>query len=76
MNLRELVLDNKKKQHLYRKLFNDTFNARLDDFMDLFMGFDIVKFDEFIGTPDGQSLSDFLNEKFGAEAQALVRSLI
>ena len=76
MNMREQVLDTKKKQYLYRGLFCDTFGRSLDDFMHPLLGFDVVKFDEFIVPPDGVSLSDFLAKKYGEDARVLVQNLL
>ena len=76
MNLREFVLDNKKRQHLYHGLFGETFGKSLDNFMDPLLGFDIVKFDKYIAPPDGQSLSDFIAGKYGETARVLVQNLL
>ena len=38
-------------------------------------GFDVVKFDEYLGTPDGTSMKDFILKKYGARAVELVQSL-
>lgn len=39
-------------------------------------GFDVVKFDEFIKTPDGTSTNDHITAVYGERALELVHSLI
>lgn len=69
-------MENKEKIRKFRAMFSDHFNASLESYMDLMFGFDIVKFDEFLGTPDGISTKDFIEKKYGKEAMELIESLI
>jgi hypothetical protein len=56
--------------------FKRTFNLPLKNYIDLITGFDIVKFDEDIKTPDGISTKDFISKTYGEEAVKLIQSLI
>ena len=45
-------------------------------YIDPILGFDVVRFDEDIGTPDGVSLKDFLTQEYGQEVSDAVKSLL
>ena len=60
----------------YELFFNSTFGKPLLRFWHPLFGFDIARFDDFMRTPDGKSLSDFITEKHGAAAQKLIQVLI
>jgi hypothetical protein len=70
------ILDNKKKIEKFRAQFFETFGISVMCFMDLVCGFNIVVFDEYLGTPDGISTKDFIAEKFGADAANLIEDLL
>ena len=61
-----------KKGQEFKKIFGVQFAG----FWNSFFGFDVVKFDAWLEVPDGVSTSDFITQKYGAEACALVRSLL
>jgi len=72
----EIVRGNHKKAHDNSLVFKRLFNRNLKDYMDSITGFDIIKFDEDIETPDGISTHDFILKTYGQEAVDLVHSLI
>jgi len=57
-----------------QKLFFKTFGKPVNQFYNA-AGFDIVKFDEFLAVPDGQSTKDFIFKKYGQQAVDLIVSL-
>ncbi len=56
--------------------FQAIFNCPLPPYLDPFTGFDVVRFDQDIGTPDGISTSDYIISKYGAKAEKLIMDLI
>ena len=74
--MRDIVLNNKKMQHDHDNVFRQIFGADIGQFMHPVFGFDIVKFDDFVGTPGGVSLADYLLSKYGIEAHRLISTLI
>jgi len=56
--------------------FQNIFGLRLINYTDVFTGFDIVKFDMDINTPDGTSIKDFIKKKYGEDAQKLIKEFI
>lgn len=62
--------------HNYIPEFTKQFHLPLHKFVDPIFGFDIVKFDEAIGTPDGTSCNDYVTEKYGKEANKLITKLL
>lgn len=72
----DLLSYHKKLLDSNRDKFQRTFGVPLHRFMHPLFGFDVIAFDDFLKTPDGQSTHDYLLEKFGQEADALIESLI
>jgi hypothetical protein len=64
------------QKRIYRKEFENTFKLKFDNYFSNLLGFDIVKFDEDIKTPDGISTKDFINKTYGNEAVKLIQNLI
>lgn len=60
----------------HERVFRRTFGVSMRPYMDFLLGFDIVKFDDWLGTPDGTSAADWLKQKYGDEACALVEALL
>ena len=60
----------------YRAEFERTFNRDLFRYACRLTGFQICTFDEDLGVPDGTSTKDFILQKFGKDAVALVENLI
>lgn len=56
--------------------FRRTFGVVLHKFMSPITGFDIVRFDDFLGTPEGISTRDYINRKYGIKAVRLIERLI
>jgi hypothetical protein len=56
--------------------FRCHFHLNLHEFWSPITGFDLVKFDETIQTPDGMSCREHLAFRFGAGAVKLVEALI
>ena len=50
--------------------------AHLMSFMHPLLGFDVVKFDDWLKPPDGTSTEDFIKQQYGPEAVALMHKLI
>jgi hypothetical protein len=76
MTLREIVLHNKKLVHDHEATFQATFGVSLSSFWELVTGFDIVKFDKWLETPDGVSTHDYLLQKYDQNALTLVEDLL
>lgn len=60
----------------YDAEFNLVFKMRLAKYLDPFYGFDIVKFDNDLKTPDGTSTREHVRNLYGAEAEKLIERLI
>jgi hypothetical protein len=58
-----------------QKRFYEIFGKPVNQFWNI-AGFDIVKFDEFLLTPDGVSTEQFIRDNYGAGAVELVRGLL
>lgn len=80
MTTGEMVYANKKKIHKYSHSFRETFNLNLCNYLggfwQLLFGFDIIKFDKDIKTPDGTSTKEFILDKYGEEAVNLISDLL
>ncbi len=76
MVLRDLVIKNKRKFHDNQLAFHTTFGISLKEYWDLIFGFELFKFDEWLGTPDGISTHDYILTKYGEGALKLVEGLI
>ena len=65
-----------------KKHFEKIFQTGFKEYWDIMTGFDIISFDEFMQTKRGYieddktSLSDFVKQRYGSEAEALIRLLI
>ena len=60
----------------HERRFRRIFGVSMRPFLDLMTGFDIVRFDDWMKTPDGTSTSDFLRKTYGDEAHDLVTGLL
>jgi len=76
LTFRDYILKYKQLLHDNSNAFQTTFGVPLSQFWDTFTGFDVVKFDEWLGTPDGTSTRDYITSKYGEEATKLVEGLI
>lgn len=56
--------------------FRKYFGTGTHTYLNPFTGFDVIAFDEKLGTPDGVSTAEFIEQKHGAEAVALCLALI
>jgi len=59
-----------------KTLFKQYFNLCLDDYLDPILGFDIVKFDDFLKIPNGISARDYITKQYGLEATLLIKDLL
>ena len=66
----------KKLTNLDQKKFQTYFNASITKFWHPLFGFDIIKFDGFLQTPDGISTKDFITKNQGEEAAEFIKYLI
>jgi hypothetical protein len=58
------------------KQFRKFFGRPVQDFMCPVTGFDVIKFDEWAGTPDGVSCRDHIEKKFGKGSASIIETLI
>ena len=73
----QIMQANRNLEMKYAKVFKSIFHLTLHNYMAYYLtGFDIVKFDKDIVTPDGTSTSMWIQTKYGAEAVNLIRKLI
>ena len=72
----EFVAKNKAVEHKYAEAFQETFGVPLRNFIDNLTGFNILAFDAKMKPPEGQSLADYLTEKYGESATKLVEAII
>ena len=56
--------------------FRTIFGMALPTYIDAFLMFDVIKFDEDLRVPDGISTKNFVKHKYGVDAVALVEELI
>ena len=70
----------KSNDRIYRenaKEFKQIFRINLKPLWDNITGFDIVRFDdEFIKSPDGQSMKDIIQAEYGNEGVSIIKSLL
>lgn len=59
----------------YGPEFKTIFGIQVTHFANV-LGFDVIKFDEWLGTPDGISTADYLTQRYGDRARQLVESLL
>jgi hypothetical protein len=67
---------NRNLEMKHSNVFHWIFHCQLHDYMSYLTGFDIVKFDRDIKTPDGTSTNMWIQTKYGPEAVNLIRKLI
>lgn len=75
-SLFDIMLARKDCYMRHDRRFKRIFGVGMWQFMDLLTGFDVVKFDDWLETPDGLSTADHLAKKYGKEARDLVKALI
>ena len=68
------MLFQKYKKHEWES-FKRIFGRNLSEFWTI-TGFDVVRFDDWLGTPDGVSTHDYLKTSYGEEALALVQGFL
>lgn len=74
---RSLVLENAKLFHAHESGFVQTFGVPLSKFWQgNILGFDIVAFDAWIGTPKNTSCAIHVRKQFGETAEHLIRKLL
>lgn len=56
--------------------FKRTFNRPLSEFWSAHYGFDLIKFDDWLQTPDGTSTPDHLKITYSGSACVLIKRLI
>ena len=72
----DLVRENKQKFNAGQQQFQGIFGVPLHRFWHPLFGFDVIKFDEWLGTPDGTSTHDHILNTKGQGALTLVEGLI
>jgi len=58
------------------RTFKAIFGFSLSRFWNPILGFDVIKFDEWLKVPDGVSTADFVTAKYGEKATEFIRELI
>lgn len=76
ISLAEFCLPNAQKRSQYAQEFQRVFGKRLKPYWCNLTGFDVLKFDKDIGTPEGDSLHEFVVQEYGKEAGELLHNLI
>lgn len=76
MTTMEIMQRNRQVEFAHSKEFWMHFHLRLHDYMDYLTGFNIVKFDKDIRTPDGISARDHIENQYGMGAVGLIKVLI
>lgn len=70
----KLNLDKFKRNY---RPFKETFSVELSEFWTSnLLGFDIAKFNEYIETPNGVSMSEHIEQVYGKVAHAIVSDLV
>ncbi len=63
----------KQNYHEFYKIFG----IKLSKYFDNLLGFDIIEFDDnFIQSPDGQSMEDVIQAEYGNEGVNIIKSLL
>ena len=65
-----------KEAEDFQRLFGLNLKAHWDVILGRPIGFDVVKFDHSIGTPDGESCADYVLTKYGQEGLDLCNQLL
>ena len=76
ITLSEIANQNKDKLNANRDEFQRVFGIPLHRFFHPFWGFDVIKFDEWLKTPDGTSTADYIKQTKGQNALTLVEELL
>ena len=80
VTVNESTFDKMRKRNLsYHKLapeFFRVFHFQLSRYTDLIIGFDVIKLDEDLHTPEGMSTADIIQERYGKEGFKLVKELM
>lgn len=74
--LYETVRRNKENEASQKYKFHDIFGMNLSDYSCPIFGFDIIKFDESLRTPDGKSTREWVKEKYGQEGLDIILTLM
>ena len=72
----DIVAKNLKDYRDAAPLFLETFGVRLFTFWNHITRFDIVKFDEWLETPENVSCEEVIRTKYGVPAVELIKSLL
>ncbi len=78
-NKRELIERVEKNKLIYEQTkdeFFKVFKISLSQFFNPIIGFDVIKFDVFIKTPDGVSTSQYVEKKYGYEGLTILKKIL
>ena len=76
VNMGYLLKNNHNTRKKYRDTFHQIFGTGLEQFWDNIFGFDICKFDNnFLQTPDGKSLDEYVEEKYGKKGKEVIDNI-
>lgn len=76
MEMRDLVLMNKKLFHDHQSEFLATFKVALGSYWELMFGFDVIAFDDFVKPCENESTKDAIRRQYGDRAVSLIERLI
>ena len=75
--MKSIIKENHRKRTEYRQAFFCAFGVSFDDYFHPLLGFDLIKFDdEFLRSPDDESVANYLTEHYGKLACKLVENII
>lgn len=76
MSIESIVKRNRDNFKRYRTQFLHTFKIPLKPYMNNLFGFDIMAFDEWLGTPDGVSTAEYITERYGSDACKMIEDML
>lgn len=63
-------------KHAIEARFSGKFGLCLATFQQPIFGFDVIKFDRYVKTPNGISTADYVDKKYGPGAADLIREIL
>ena len=76
MHCGNVLMDNQLKYNRHRLEFARIFKAKLSEYFDLMLGFDLAKLGAHIGADTFPNVNRFIEEKYGPEARMMIEDLM
>ena len=76
MSVKGIVASNGEKKHKEADAFYHVFGVPITKYMHPLFGFEVILFDEFINPPDGTSLAQAVEDKYGLEGYNILARLM